>query len=66
MGIHLMALGLKINSLKELSSTAMEIDMRVILAISTGKITDFTNIRINQSIKACGKITKKMVKVTFW
>lgn len=60
-----MGLGWKINSLKELSSTAMETDTRVILAISTGKVTDFTNIRINQSIKACGKITKKMVKVIF-
>lgn len=60
-----MGLGLKINSLKELSSTAMETDMRVILAILTDKVTDFTNIRINQSIKACGKITKKMAKVIF-
>jgi hypothetical protein len=58
-----MELGWRINSLKEPSFIATEIDIKEILMILTGMAMDFTNTQTNQSTRECGKTIKKMAKV---
>jgi hypothetical protein len=59
-----MDLGLRISSLKEHSSIAMEIDTKETLAISLDKATDLTNTQTNHATKECGRTTKRTAKVT--